>query len=772
MTASISLVSTSYAGLSMTLGGTQGTGNGEFSQPWGIGVNATGWIFVAEYQNYRIQLFDNSSSHSFSSHIIDPGVRYNDCYRDSMDIQSGDPCGDDGELNEPLDITFDSSGNLWVVDNGNNRIQKFDQSGNFVSKFGSPCVMNSDNSAAGSGVNGALCNTNASGASNDGDGQFYSPKAIAIDSSDNIWIADTNNNRIQKFNSAGVYQSQFGSEGTGDGQFNNPQDLDFDSDGNLYVVDHNNRRVQQFDSSGTYLTSFGSYGTGNGQFINPHYITIDPFNHIYVGDRERGNVQVFDDNFNYRYSITGLSDPKDVNLDGTNRLAVAYNHAVNLYTSSNSTLSTSTTSLDFSSIYDSVIENFSGTTLSSITIPESNIAASLNFTRVLNTSSSSATDRSITFPIELTMNATTPDGVVDVTIPAGTSVNGTSWTGKMKLANDAGVSSISSINGTEQTVTSSSRFGDDDLELKFSNPIRMKFVGKGGQNFGYLTTSGATNSTSTTCVSDNLSAVTSQLGGSGECYLTVGDDMITYTNHFTTFFTSTNVSPATSETTTTSGGGNQSCNSKGFGVGKSLAVYEVSYNFCGDNRTVDILAYSTCGAIRAELTTEYGRSSAGLSLDQPFIDDEITVYTSVLRDDVKSFTVKMENKRNDFEDKFVINECKATKKYSQITGYTSSQQGTFGNEGFTVSVPTWVKNTAGWWSEDKISEGEFVKGIEFLIKERIIDNVKTGSVESTSSGVPTWVKNTAGWWSEDKISEGEFVKGIEYLVKTGIIQVS
>ncbi len=749
------MVPSAFAGLSLTLGGTQGTGNGEFDQPWGLAVNSTGWIHVIEYYNQRVSLFDNSTDHSFSKILIETGVRYNEC--DSRG--GGTDCSANGLLNGPHDGTFDSSGNIWIVDTSNNRIQKFDPSGNYVTKFGSYGTSN---------------------------GEFYSPKAIAIDSSDNIWIADTNNNRIQKFNSAGVYQSQFGSEGcqtiqndgsitgeTHNGKFCSPQDLDFDSDGNLYVVDHNNRRVQKFDSSGTYLTSFGSYGTTNGKFLNPHYITIDPFNSIYVGDRERNNIQVFNSDFDFRYAITGLSDPKDINLDNTNRLAVAYNHAVNLYTSSNSTLSASTTSLDFSSIYDSVIQDFSGTALSSITVPSSNTAASLNFTRVLNTTSSDATDRSITFPIELTMNVTTPDSVIDVTIPAGTSVNGTSWGGKMKLGNDAAVSSISSINGTSQTVTSSSKFGDDDLELKFSNPIRMKFEGKGGQNFGYLTTSGATNSTSTTCVSDNLSAVKSQLGGSGECYLTVGDDLITYTNHFTTFFTSTNVSPTASESSTaTTGGNNQSCNSRGFGVGKSLAVYEVSYNFCGDNRTVDILAYSTCGAIRAEIQTKYGRSAAGLSLDQPFIDDEITVYTSVLRDEINSFSIKMENKRNDFEDNFVINECKATKKYSQTTGYTSSQQGTFASEGVTVSVPAWVKNTAGWWSEDKISEGEFVKGIEYLVKERIIDNVSSEVEESTSTGVPAWVKNTAGWWSEDKISEGEFVKGIEYLVKVGIIKVS
>ena len=761
----ISLIGTSYAALSMTLGGTQGTGDGEFDQPWGLAVNSTGWIHVIEYYNQRVSLFDNSTDHSFSSILIETGVRYNEC--DSRG--GGTDCSANGLLNGPHDGTFDSSGNIWIVDTSNNRIQKFDPSGNYVTKFGS---------------------------SGTGNGEFYSPKAIAIDSSDNIWIADTNNNRIQKFNSAGVYQSQFGSEGCqviqndgtigedpdGDGvytkterhngKFCSPQDLDFDSDDNIFVVDHNNRRVQKFDSSGTYVTSFGSYGTTDGKFINPHYITIDPFNHIYVGDRERNNIQVFDENFNFRYSITGLSDPKDINLDNTNRLAVAYNHAVNLYTSSNSTLSSTTTSLDFVDYYDTVIESFSGTQLSSITIPSSNTAAALNFTRALNTSSASATDRSITFPIELTMNATTPNGVVDVTIPAGTSMNGTSWTGMMKLANDAGVTSITSINGTSQTVTSSQRFGDDDLELKFSNPIRIKFVGKGGQNFGYLTTSGATNSTSTTCVSDNLSAVTSQLGGSGECYLTVGSDLITYTNHFTTFFTSTDVTTSTETSSSSSGStGSGSCNSKGFGIGKSLAVYEVSYDMCGDNKVVDILAYSTCGSIRAELTTEYGRSAAGLSLEQPFIEDDVTVYTGVLRGDIKSFTIKMENKRNEFEEKFVINECKATKRYSLSTGYTSSQQGSFGMDGLTASVPDWVKNTAGWWADDKISENEFVKGIEFLIKERIIDTVQTSTTESTSSAVPLWVKNTAGWWADDKISEGEFVKGIEYLIKGGLIQI-
>ena len=93
---------------------------------------------------------------------------------------------------------------------------------------------------------------------------------------------------------------------------------------------------------------------------------------------------------------------------------------------------------------------------------------------------------------------------------------------------------------------------------------------------------------------------------------------------------------------------------------------------------------------------------------------------------------------------------------------------TFAN---SQSVPDWVKNTAGWWATDAISETEFVNAIEFLINEGII---KIQSEKSTgqSQGVPDWVKNTAGWWATDAISETEFVNAIEFLANAGIIQVN
>ena len=88
---------------------------------------------------------------------------------------------------------------------------------------------------------------------------------------------------------------------------------------------------------------------------------------------------------------------------------------------------------------------------------------------------------------------------------------------------------------------------------------------------------------------------------------------------------------------------------------------------------------------------------------------------------------------------------------------------------FAENVPAWVKNTAGWWADDVISETEFVNAIEFLVKENII-LVDASQTSETSQSVPAWVKNTAGWWADDSISDSDFLHGIKFLVETNIIQ--
>ena len=87
------------------------------------------------------------------------------------------------------------------------------------------------------------------------------------------------------------------------------------------------------------------------------------------------------------------------------------------------------------------------------------------------------------------------------------------------------------------------------------------------------------------------------------------------------------------------------------------------------------------------------------------------------------------------------------------------------------AIPDWVKNTAGWWATDAISETEFVNAIEFLVNEEIIQVSDTVSSKDGTESMPEWIKNNAGWWAEGQIDDETFVNGIEFLIKEGIIQI-
>ena len=97
----------------------------------------------------------------------------------------------------------------------------------------------------------------------------------------------------------------------------------------------------------------------------------------------------------------------------------------------------------------------------------------------------------------------------------------------------------------------------------------------------------------------------------------------------------------------------------------------------------------------------------------------------------------------------------------------------FGASLFLVTspdIPDWIKNNAGWWADQTISDSEFVGGIEFLIDEGLI-SVSSSPSSIIEPEIPEWIKNTARWWSENQISDEEFMKSIQYLVNKGIIRV-
>jgi hypothetical protein len=94
-----------------------------------------------------------------------------------------------------------------------------------------------------------------------------------------------------------------------------------------------------------------------------------------------------------------------------------------------------------------------------------------------------------------------------------------------------------------------------------------------------------------------------------------------------------------------------------------------------------------------------------------------------------------------------------------------------------LQIPNWVKNVAGWWAIDIISENEFVTAIEYLINNNIIlldfvpCNYKTQSQYGDTKSVPDWIKNNANWWSENLIDDIDFINGLQYLIENKIIKI-
>jgi len=93
-------------------------------------------------------------------------------------------------------------------------------------------------------------------------------------------------------------------------------------------------------------------------------------------------------------------------------------------------------------------------------------------------------------------------------------------------------------------------------------------------------------------------------------------------------------------------------------------------------------------------------------------------------------------------------------------------------ENSTDTIPSWIKNNAGWWADNKINDNDFISGIEYLIENKIIKVSTYVNKENSTDTIPSWIKNNAEWWSSGKISDNDFLTGIEYLIENGIINVN
>ena len=237
--------------------------------------------------------------------------------------------GDD-EFDDPRGIAVGNDGDIYVVDKGNWRVQTFDSGGNFQSTLGS---------------------FGTQGFGNGGPGDFRGgPYAIAAAVNGDIYATDNGSNsngvsvlffgRVHAFNSLGTYQSTIGSFGSDPGEFTSLRGLAVDSSGNLYVADIGQDRVQVFDSSGNFKFQLGSFGTGEGEFDTPWDVAVDSSGDVYVADLVNDRVQVFDSggNFQFAFGSTGTRDgefmgPAGIAIGDSGNVHVLdfYNHRVQVF---------------------------------------------------------------------------------------------------------------------------------------------------------------------------------------------------------------------------------------------------------------------------------------------------------------------------------------------------------------------------------------------------------------------------------------------------------
>ncbi len=264
--------------------GSCGTSPGQFIMPSGIAIDKKGNLWVTDYGNDTVQEFNSSGS-----------------YISGFGCCAGGSATGDREFNEADGIAIDSSGNIWVSDKDNNRLQKFNTSGTWLMTIGG------DKGDGTHTCTQCSSNTSCTCYSGTGNGQFNVIQGNpVIDSSGNIWVNDAGNGRLQEFNSSGswlntlfngsgnqwqtgfVFDSgsnlwwpyfgyaveKFNSsgsdtgihldegdpgccEGSANGRNYGGVELAIDSNGNFWITDPYNNRVQEFNSSGNWLRSIG-----------------------------------------------------------------------------------------------------------------------------------------------------------------------------------------------------------------------------------------------------------------------------------------------------------------------------------------------------------------------------------------------------------------------------------------------------------------------------------------------------------------------------------
>jgi len=300
---------------------------GEMENPTGVFVDENDNVFVVDQYYNRVQKFDSDGTFILQIGDITGG------------LDEFDP-SENGELNYPTAIAVDNDGNIFVSDYDNERIQKFNSSGEYITKwtiFAEDIQIIGNYLYAIDGTETKISKYSLSGdfvsswgTAGDGQGELDGPGSIDIDLEGNMYVLDENVGSLMKFTMAGVYiDGLYNSSGSGDGQFDGPSDVTIDGNGNIYVVDNSYDNVQKFNSGGQYVLKWGGSGTENGQFDYPSGIAVDSNGNVYVADSGNARIQKFSSEGEYlsQFGSAGTGDgeftwPTDIYIDNLDNIYV------------------------------------------------------------------------------------------------------------------------------------------------------------------------------------------------------------------------------------------------------------------------------------------------------------------------------------------------------------------------------------------------------------------------------------------------------------------
>ncbi len=138
------------------------------------------------------------------------------------------------------------------------------------------------------------------------------PGGMAVDVSGNLYVVDTQENRVQVYDFSGSYIFSWGTSGDKSGQFNSPTDIAIDEDGRIFVADTGNKRVQVFNQVGEYITSIGDANVDSIKLQEPTAVSVDDFGFLYIADKGTGSISKFSTSGNN--SVIKLSMKQDKSI--------------------------------------------------------------------------------------------------------------------------------------------------------------------------------------------------------------------------------------------------------------------------------------------------------------------------------------------------------------------------------------------------------------------------------------------------------------------------